>query len=98
MQLNAACKTVIFERGDNLKIFEAMLYKRDIKTTCNIDVSMLDTSEDGIVLTVDKDLVDVNILGLITDFVNENQLSLLLESGRYFISAGSLAPWIQYFS
>jgi hypothetical protein len=71
------------------------LYKRELGASCSVDVRMLDTSEDGFVLTVDKNLVNENTLRSITDFVDRYELSLLLENGRYFISASSLAPSIQ---
>ncbi len=58
---------------------------------------MLDTVEDGIVLVVEKSLVNNSTLELITGFVNQNRLSLLSESGRYFISTNNLTPAAQQF-
>jgi len=76
-----------------LKIFEAMVFKREIGTSCRLDVKMLDTTNDGIVLSIDQNLVNNNHLILITDFVNQHKLSLLLDSERYFISTNTLTPF-----
>ena len=75
-----------------MKIFEAMVFKREIGASCSLDVKMLDTLKDGIVLTIDQDLVDSSNLELITDFVNQHNLSLLLDSECYFISTHVLKP------
>jgi chaperonin GroEL (HSP60 family) len=77
---------------DALKIFEAMVFKRGIGTSCSIDVKMLDTLKDGIVLIVEQKLVNSKDLVSITDFVNQHSLSLLLDSERYFISTNALKP------
>jgi hypothetical protein len=75
-----------------LKIFEAMVFKRKIGASCSLDVKMLDTVKDGIVLSIDQNLVNSNSLAFITEFVNQNNLSLLLDSERYFISTNTLSP------
>ena len=80
-----------------LKIFEAMVFKREIGASCSLDVKMLDTINDGFVLTIEKNFVNSDELLLITDFVNQHKLSLLLDSERYFISTNALAPSSQYF-
>jgi hypothetical protein len=69
-----------------------MVFKRTIGISCSLDVKMLDTINDGIVLSIDQDLVNSNELLFITDFVNQHKLSLLLDSERYFISTNALAP------
>jgi hypothetical protein len=79
-----------------LKIFDAMLFKREIGTNCSLDVKMLDTLNDGLVLSIEQNLVNSNSLVFITDFVNQHKLSLLLDSERYFISTNVLAPSSQY--
>jgi hypothetical protein len=76
-----------------VKIFEAMVFKREIGTNCSLDIEMLDTINDGIVLSIDKNLVNSNNLSFITDFVSQHNLSLLLDSERYFISSSALAPY-----
>ena len=75
-----------------MKIFEAMVFKREIGTSCSLDVKMLDTLKDGIVLTIEQNLVDSDNLELITDFVNQHNLSLLLDNECYFISTQVLKP------
>jgi hypothetical protein len=80
-----------------LKTFEAMVFKREIGSICSLDVKMLDTINDGFVLSIDQNLVNRNNLSFITDFVNQHKLSLLLDSERYFISTNALAPSSQYF-
>jgi len=76
-----------------VKIFEAMVFKREIGTTCSLDIEMLDTINDGIVLSIDKNLVNSNNLSFIADFVGQHKLSLLLDSERYFISSNALVPY-----
>jgi len=78
-----------------LKISEAMLFKRKIGSSLSLDVKMLDTINDGIVLTIEKNSINSSNLPLITDFVNQNKLRLLLDSGRYFISTSMLTPYAQ---
>jgi hypothetical protein len=78
--------------GDTLKIFDAMVFKREIGNGCSVDVKMIDTLNDGIVLSIEENLVNDNSLVFITDFVNRHNLSLLLEHGRYFISTYALTP------
>jgi hypothetical protein len=53
---------------------------------------MLDTINDGIILSIDENLVNNNNLLFIKDFVNQKKLSLLLDSERYFISTNPLTP------
>ena len=72
-----------------------MLFKRKIGTSCSLDVKMLDTINDGIVLSIEQSLVDSNDLVFIKDFVNEHKLSLLLDNERYFISTNALTPYAQ---
>lgn len=78
-----------------MKISEAMLFKRKIGSSLSLDVKMLDTINDGIVLTIEKNSINSSNLPLITDFVNQNKLRLLLDSGRYFISTSMLTPYAQ---
>ena len=80
-----------------LRIFEAMVFKREIGSSCSLDIKMLDTIDDGFVLSIDQNLVKNNDLSFITDFVNQHKLSLLLDSERYFISTNALSPSSQYF-
>ena len=75
-----------------MKIFDAMLFKREIGSNCSINVKMLDTLKDGIVLSIEQNLINSNNLVFITDFVNQHKLSLLLDSECYFISTHALAP------
>ena len=75
-----------------MKIFEAMVFKREIGSTCSLDGKMLDTIKDGIVLTFDQDAINSNDLVYIKDFVTQHNLSLLLDSECYFISTNVLKP------
>ncbi len=77
-----------------MKIFEAMVFKRELGSSCSLDVKMLDTPKDGIVLSIDEESVDNNNLDFIKDFVNQHNLNLLLDSERYFISTDELKPSI----
>jgi hypothetical protein len=73
-------------------MFEAMVFKREIGTNCSLDVKMLDTPKDGIVLSIEQDQVNNGTLVFLNDFVNQHKLSLLLDSERYFISTNVLQP------
>ncbi len=75
-----------------LKISEAMNFKSEIKKTCNLDVKMLETSNDGLILTVSKRLVNSDSLQSITAFVNDHKLNLMSEFGIYYISTQILEP------
>jgi hypothetical protein len=75
-----------------MKIFQAMVFKREIGTICSLDVKMLDTEKDGVVLTFDQSAVNSNDLVYIKDFVTLHNLSLLLDSECYFISTNVLKP------
>jgi hypothetical protein len=78
--------------GDvGLKMFDAMILKREIVKGCKIDVKILETFKDGLVLRVEN-MVNRNSLALITDFVNKHQLNMLFDNGVYFISKEILAP------
>ena len=69
-----------------------MVFKREIGTSCSLDVKMLDTEKDGVVLTFDQSAVNSTALVYIKDFVTQHNLSLLLESECYFISTNVLEP------
>ena len=75
-----------------MKIFQAMVFKREIGTSCSLDVKMLDTEKDGVVLTFNQSAVNSNDLVYIKDFVTSHNLSLLLDSECYFISTNELKP------
>ena len=75
-----------------MKIFEAIVFKREIVSSCSLDVKMLDTVKDGIVLTFEQSAVNSNDLVYIKDFVTQHNLSLLLDSDCYFISTNALKP------
>ena len=75
-----------------MNVFDAMVFKRKLGSSCSIDVKMLDTLKDGFVLSIEQNLVNSNDLVFITNFVNQHKLSLLLDSERYFISTNALTP------
>jgi hypothetical protein len=74
-----------------LKMFDAMILKREIVTSCNIDVKILETFKDGLVLRIEN-LVNRASLALITDFVSKHQLNMLLENDVFFISKEIIVP------
>jgi hypothetical protein len=76
---------------EELKMFDAMILKREIAKSCNINVRILETFKDGLVLKVEN-IVKGNSLALISDFVNKHRLNMLFDSGVYFISKEILAP------
>lgn len=70
---------------------EAMKYKTKIQTSCGIDVKMLDTAEDGMVLCVERKILDSASYKLLADFATQNQLNLQLSSGNFIISTHALS-------
>ena len=75
-----------------MKMSEAMKFKREIKTATGLDAQMLDTAEDGYVLTLERSLVNKASYTLLAEFAAQNQLNLQLEIGRYIISTNVLRP------
>ncbi len=81
-----------FVAGDVLlKMFDAMLLKREIITSCNIDVKILETLKDGLVLRVEN-IESSSSLELMKNFANQHQLNMLADNEGYFISKQILAP------
>jgi hypothetical protein len=79
--------------GDvTLKMYDAMVLKREIGTSCKIDVKILETLKDGFVLRIMENMVNENFLEAITDFVIKRELNILFDNGVYFISNQILAP------
>ena len=75
-----------------MKIFEAMVFKKEIGASCSLDIKMLDTHKDGLVLAIEQSEVNCDDLVFIKDFVSQHNLSLLLDSECYFISKEVLKP------
>jgi hypothetical protein len=82
----------ILEVGDEeLKLFDAMILKREMARNCNTDVRILETFKEGLVLQVEN-VVNGISLALISDFVNKHRLNMLYDSGVCLISEELLAP------
>lgn len=75
-----------------MNMSQAMKFKREIQTSCSVDVKMLDTAEDGIVLYVERKTIDQGAYKLLANFATENSLSLQLEVGNFIISTHALTP------
>jgi len=58
-----------------LNVSEAMKFKREIRTACGVDVKMLDTAGDGIVLYVERETLDVDSYKLIANFTPKKNLA-----------------------
>ena len=69
-----------------MNMSEAMKFKRKIQTSCNIDVKMLDTAEDGLVLFIERRILNTESYKLLADFAIQNALSLQLDIGNFIIS------------
>lgn len=76
-----------------MNVFDAMILKREMQTNCSVDVKILDTSKNGLILRIMGNTVDRESLELIRDFVNQHKLNILLDNGVYFISKESLSPY-----
>jgi len=69
-----------------------MKFKREIQTTCGVEVKMLDTAEDGIMLYVERQNLNVGSYKLLADFAAQKELSLQLDIGNFIISTHPLPP------
>ncbi len=75
-----------------MKISEAMIFKNEIRKSCNLNAKMVETSKDGLILTLNKRLVDSASLQIIINLVSQHKLNLLSEFGHYYISKQILTP------
>ena len=73
-----------------MNISEAMKIKRQIQAICGIEMALLDLPEVGLVLTVERSMLDMDSYKFLGDFAAENNLSLQLEIGRFIISDHAL--------
>ena len=72
-----------------------MKFKTKIQASCGIDVKMLDTSEDGFVLYIERKALDASSYKLLADFTAQNELSLQLDIGNFIVSKHALPPhWL----
>jgi hypothetical protein len=79
--------------GDlELRMFDAMILKREMGKSCNVDVKILETNKDGLILRITENILNNNSLALITDFVKKHKLNILFDNGVYFISNQTIAP------
>jgi len=74
-----------------LNVSEAMKFKREIRTAWGVDVKMLDTAEDGIVLYVERETLDIDSYKLIANYTAQKELSLQLAVGNFVISTHPLS-------
>jgi hypothetical protein len=73
-------------------MFDAMILKRELGKSCNLDIKILETMKDGLVLRINENITNNNSLALITDFVNKHKLNMLLDNGVCFISNKIITP------
>jgi hypothetical protein len=73
-------------------MFDAMILKREMGKSCNVEVKILETMKDGLILRITDNIINNNSLVLITDFVNKHKLNMLFDSGVYFISNQLIVP------
>jgi hypothetical protein len=73
-------------------MFDAMILKREMGKSCNVEVKILETMKDGLILRITENIINKNSLVLITDFVNKHKLNMLFDSGVYFISNQLIIP------
>ncbi len=73
-------------------MFDAMILKRELGKSCNLDIKILETMKDGLVLRIAENITNNNSLALITDFVNKHKLNMLLDNGVCFISNKIITP------
>jgi hypothetical protein len=73
-----------------MNISEAMKLKTKIHSSCGIDLKMLDTSEDGLVLYIERKAIDISAYKLLADYAAQNDLSLQLDIGNFIVSKNTL--------
>ena len=76
-----------------MKLFDAMILKREMRRNCSVDAKILDTPKDGLVLRIMEKTVDKKAFELLSGFVNKHKLNILLDNGVYFISKKNLRPY-----
>jgi hypothetical protein len=81
-----------------MKMFDAMILKRDLLKDCQLDVQILETSNDGLVLRFMERPISLEILEIIDDFMEKHNLNILFDDGVYFISEQILAPLAPMYS
>ena len=75
-----------------MNISEAMKFKTKIHDSCGVDLKMLDTSEEGLVLYIERKAIDSSAYKLLADFTAQNALSLQLDIGNFIVSKNALPP------
>ena len=75
-----------------MNISEAMKLKTKIHESCGINLKMLDTSEDGLVLYIERKAIDVSVYKLLADYTAQNELILQLDIGNFIVSKNALPP------
>jgi hypothetical protein len=75
-----------------MNISEAMKLKTKIHESCGIDLKMLDTSEEGLVLYIERKTIDVSAYKLLADYTAQNELILQLDIGNFIVSKNALPP------
>jgi hypothetical protein len=75
-----------------MNISEAMKLKTKIHVSCGIDLKMLDTSEDGLVLYIERKAIDISAYKLLADYTAQNDLNLQLDIGNFIVSKNALQP------
>ena len=69
-----------------------MKLKTKIHDNCGINLKMLDTSEDGLVLYIERKEIDISAYKLLADYTAQNNLSLQLNIGNFIVSKNLLPP------
>jgi hypothetical protein len=69
-----------------------MKLKTKIHADCGINLKMLDTSEEGLVLYIERKEIDIGAYKLLADFTAQNNLSLQLDIGNFIVSKNLLPP------
>jgi hypothetical protein len=75
-----------------MNISEAMKNKIKIQASCGIDLKMLDTYEEGLVLYIERKEIDIGAYKLLADYTTQNDLSLQLDIGNFIVSKNALPP------
>ena len=81
-----------------MRMFDAMVLKQELLRNYQLEVQILETSRDGVVLRFTDNLISREFLDIISEFVEKHNLNVLFDDGIYFISEQILEPYEPMYS
>lgn len=75
-----------------MQLAEVMKLKRALQASCSINAEMLDFTEEGYVLCVERTSINPGSYKLLADFAEYNKLNLQLDNGNFILSNNAVQP------